>query len=70
MVLSIRPATYWQRSAARLELSPGAVLETSPGGAQAKYPRRDHLSFAAAGANAFALERYLLQVQNKINCSG
>ena len=34
-----------------------------------QYPRRDHPSFAAAGANAFELEKYL-QVQNKINCSG
>ena len=40
----------------------GAVLETLPGGAQAKYLHNDHLSFAAAGANAFALEKYV-QVQ-------
>ena len=31
--------------------------------------RKVHPSFAAAGANAFALEKYL-QVQNKLNCSG
>ena len=33
------------------------------------YPQRDHPTFAAAGANAFALEKYL-QIQSKLNCNG